>query len=235
MVAGAGFEPATSHVVGLGPLWLSLGAPSWVIPGLVGLPLRHCDRIPPSIPCVTASPPSTLPASRSAFANIAAAVASGTPLRTRPAQSGVHVKDRMTLPSSSISSIDRRSASALGRDRRCSSSFWGAWTDLAASYAWRGQRAEAAAAVVELLKDHSRDPGAGQRAVLRQSNVPRSSSALSRGHARPACRNAESGICRRTRVETRASPMLDSARIGTLGFPGKGDLSWPAFRSLRPA
>ena len=31
-------------------------------------------------------------------------------------------------------------------------SFWGAWTDLAASYAWRGQKAEAAAAVVELLK-----------------------------------------------------------------------------------
>ena len=30
--------------------------------------------------------------------------------------------------------------------------FWGAWTDLAASYAWRGQKAEAAAAVVELLK-----------------------------------------------------------------------------------
>jgi len=29
--------------------------------------------------------------------------------------------------------------------------FWGAWTDLAASYAWRGQKAEAAA-VVELLK-----------------------------------------------------------------------------------
>ena len=42
-------------------------------------------------------------------------------------------------------------------------SFWGAWTDLAASYAWRGQKAEAAAAVVELLKvrpDHGRDPGA---------------------------------------------------------------------------
>src|SRR5213594_4142401 len=31
-------------------------------------------------------------------------------------------------------------------------SFWGAWTDLAASYAWRGQKAEAAAAVAELLK-----------------------------------------------------------------------------------
>jgi hypothetical protein len=31
-------------------------------------------------------------------------------------------------------------------------SFWGAWTDLAASYTWRGQKAEAAAAVVELLK-----------------------------------------------------------------------------------
>ena len=31
-------------------------------------------------------------------------------------------------------------------------SFWGAWTDLAASYAWRSQKAEAAAAVVELLK-----------------------------------------------------------------------------------
>ena len=30
-------------------------------------------------------------------------------------------------------------------------SFWGARTDLAASYAWRGQKAEAAA-VVELLK-----------------------------------------------------------------------------------
>ena len=33
---------------------------------------------------------------------IAAAVASGAPLRTRPAQSGVHVKYRMTLPSPSI-------------------------------------------------------------------------------------------------------------------------------------
>jgi hypothetical protein len=31
-------------------------------------------------------------------------------------------------------------------------SFQGAWTDLAASYAWRGQKAEAAAEVVELLK-----------------------------------------------------------------------------------
>jgi adenylate cyclase len=31
-------------------------------------------------------------------------------------------------------------------------SFWGAWTDLATSYAWRGQKAEAAAAVAELLK-----------------------------------------------------------------------------------
>jgi len=31
-------------------------------------------------------------------------------------------------------------------------SFWGAWTDLAAAYAWRGQKAEAAAAVAELLK-----------------------------------------------------------------------------------
>jgi len=31
-------------------------------------------------------------------------------------------------------------------------SFWGAWTDLAAAYAWRGQKAEAAAAVVQLLK-----------------------------------------------------------------------------------
>ena len=31
-------------------------------------------------------------------------------------------------------------------------SFWGAWTDLASAYAWRGQKAEAAAAVTELLK-----------------------------------------------------------------------------------
>jgi len=31
-------------------------------------------------------------------------------------------------------------------------SFWGAWTDLAAAYAWRGQKAEAATAVAELLK-----------------------------------------------------------------------------------
>jgi TolB-like protein/cytochrome c-type biogenesis protein CcmH/NrfG len=31
-------------------------------------------------------------------------------------------------------------------------SFWGAWTDLASAYAWRGQTAEAAAAVAELLK-----------------------------------------------------------------------------------
>jgi hypothetical protein len=31
-------------------------------------------------------------------------------------------------------------------------SFWGVWTDLAASYAWRDQKAEAAAAVVERLK-----------------------------------------------------------------------------------
>jgi len=31
-------------------------------------------------------------------------------------------------------------------------SFWGAWTDLAAAYAWRDQKAEAAAAVAELLK-----------------------------------------------------------------------------------
>jgi TolB-like protein/class 3 adenylate cyclase len=30
--------------------------------------------------------------------------------------------------------------------------FWGAWMDLASAYAWRGQRAEAAAAVAELLK-----------------------------------------------------------------------------------
>jgi adenylate cyclase len=31
-------------------------------------------------------------------------------------------------------------------------SFWGAWTDLASAYAWRGQKTEAAAAVTELLK-----------------------------------------------------------------------------------
>ena len=31
-------------------------------------------------------------------------------------------------------------------------SFWGAWTDLAAAYAWRGQKTEAVAAVAELLK-----------------------------------------------------------------------------------
>jgi TolB-like protein/class 3 adenylate cyclase/Tfp pilus assembly protein PilF len=31
-------------------------------------------------------------------------------------------------------------------------SFWGAWTDLASAYAWRGQKAEATAAVAELLK-----------------------------------------------------------------------------------
>jgi TolB-like protein/class 3 adenylate cyclase/Flp pilus assembly protein TadD len=31
-------------------------------------------------------------------------------------------------------------------------SFWGAWTDLASAYAWRGQKAEAADAVSELLK-----------------------------------------------------------------------------------
>jgi hypothetical protein len=108
-------------------------------------------------------------------------------------------------------------------------SFWGAWTDLAASYAWRDQKAEAAGAVVELLKvrpDFTVE-------TLAQDGA--SSSALSRGHARPACRNAESGIYRRTRVEARASPVLDSARIGTLGFPDKGDSSWPAFRSLRPA
>jgi adenylate cyclase len=30
--------------------------------------------------------------------------------------------------------------------------YWGAWTDLASAYAWRGQKAEAAAAVAELLK-----------------------------------------------------------------------------------
>jgi len=60
-------------------------------------------------------------------------------------------------------------------------------------------------------------------------------STLSMEHARPACRNADSGIYRRTRVEARASPVLDWARIGTLGFPDKGDSSWPAFRSLRPA
>ena len=34
---------------------------------------------------------------------------------------------------------------------------------------------------------------------------------------------------------SRTSPVLESARIGTLGFPDKGDSSWPAFRSLRPA
>ena len=31
-------------------------------------------------------------------------------------------------------------------------SFWGAWTDLASAYAWRGQKAEATAAIAELLK-----------------------------------------------------------------------------------
>ena len=31
-------------------------------------------------------------------------------------------------------------------------SFWGAWTDLASAYAWRGQKVEAAAAVAELLQ-----------------------------------------------------------------------------------
>jgi adenylate cyclase len=31
-------------------------------------------------------------------------------------------------------------------------SFWGAWTDLASAYAWRGQKTEAAAAIAELLK-----------------------------------------------------------------------------------
>ena len=31
-------------------------------------------------------------------------------------------------------------------------SYWGAWTDLASAYAWRGQKTEAAAAIAELLK-----------------------------------------------------------------------------------
>jgi hypothetical protein len=118
-------------------------------------------------------------------------------------------------------------------------SFWGAWTDLAASYAWRGQKAEAAAAVVELLKvrpdSRSRPWRRTARSTPTIQRSVRSSNALSREHARPACRNADSGIYRRTRVEARASPVLDSARIGTLGFPDKGDSSRPAFRSLRPA
>jgi hypothetical protein len=42
-------------------------------------------------------------------------------------------------------------------------------------------------------------------------------------------------VYRRTCVEARANPVLDSARIGTLSLPDKGDSSWPAFRSLRPA
>lgn len=38
------------------------------------------------------------------------------------------------------------------KSRASGKSFFGAWTDLAAAYAWRGQKAEAAAAVAELLK-----------------------------------------------------------------------------------
>ena len=64
-------------------------------------------------------------------------------------------------------------------------SFWGAWTDLASAYAWRGQKAEAAAAVAELLKVR---PGftveqlaAGRIGVFRQSDVPQGVRADRRG------------------------------------------------------
>src|SRR3989442_1131712 len=43
-------------------------------------------------------------------------------------------------------------------------SFWGAWTDLAAAYAWRGQKAEAAAAVAEAPK--------GRRAFAAETTAP---------------------------------------------------------------
>jgi hypothetical protein len=78
-------------------------------------------------------------------------------------------------------------------------SFWGAWTDLAASSAWRGQRVEAAAAVVELLKvrpDFTVETLAQGGAQYSDNPTFRkgSSSALSREYARPARRNADSGI-----------------------------------------
>ena len=64
-------------------------------------------------------------------------------------------------------------------------SFWGAWTDLASAYAWRGQKAEAAAAVAELLKVRPgftvRAAGAGRIGVFRQSDVPQGVRADRRG------------------------------------------------------
>ena len=160
------------------PPRLSLGATAWVIPGLVGLPLRHCDRTTYPMRYHISAIRHRLPASRSAFAIHRRGRRVRTPLRTRP---GSERCSRQRSNDASItlnSSIDRCSASALRRDHRCSS--------------WIIQRSA------------------------------RSSS-------------ADSGIYRRTRVEARACPVLDSARIATLGFPDKGDSSWPAFRSLRPA
>ena len=97
-------------------------------------------------------------------------------------------------------------------------SFWGARTDLAASYAGRGQKAEAAAAVVELLKvrpDFTVE-------TLAQDGAQYSDN--------PTFRKEFQHI-----VEGAGQP---GARLGAdrdPRIPDKGDSSWPAFRSLRPA
>ena len=71
----------------------------------------------------------------------------------------------------------------------------GRWTDLASAYAWRGQKAEAGAAVAELLKvrpgftvEQLAQDGVEYPTIRRSA---RSSSGLSREHGRPGCQNVD--------------------------------------------
>jgi hypothetical protein len=116
-----------------------------------------------------------------------------------------------------------------------------AWQNLAAaeSAVWQFAKVRAATAVADLLKVR---PGFTVETLAQDgaqySDNPTFRKEFQRiveGARKVGCRNADTGICRRTYVEARANRMLDSARIGTLGFPDKGDSSWPAFRSPRPA
>ena len=54
----------------------------------------------------------------------------------------------MTGPSRSIATMWPRTSDGPGTGKR----FWFAYVDLASAYAWRGQNAEAAAAIADLLR-----------------------------------------------------------------------------------
>ena len=112
--------------------------------------------------------------------------------------------------------------------------FWFAYVDLASAYAWRGQNAEAAAAVAELLKLRPgytvQTIGAGRIRRFRQSDLPQGvSSGLSREHVRLGCQKASrsSGYRPRARGTTSSSTVVNDLMRPMNSAPS----AWSAFAS----